>query len=44
MMTTTEEIVWDSLSDTEKNHILFDQQKHLLEAFLERNDGIRSGR
>ena len=43
-MMTTEEIDWDYITANNKNHILFDRQKHLLEAFLERNDSIRSGR
>ena len=33
----TEENAWDSLSYAEKNHILFERQKHLLDEFLERN-------
>ena len=27
---------WDSLSYAEKNHVLFERQKHMLEEFLER--------
>lgn len=35
---TTEEITpWESLSYAEKNHLLFERQKHMLEEFLERN-------
>lgn len=35
---TTEEITpWDSLSYAEKNKLLFERQKRMLEEFLERN-------
>ena len=36
-MTTENDIVWDSLSYAEKNRVLYERQKHMLEEFLERN-------
>ena len=36
-MTTENDIVWDSLSYAEKNRVLYERQKQMLEEFLERN-------
>lgn len=35
-MTTENDTVWDSLSYEEKNRVLFERQKKMLEEFLER--------
>lgn len=35
-MTTENEPLWDSLSYEEKNHLLFERQKHMLAEFLEK--------
>ena len=35
-MTTENDTVWDSLSYEEKNHLLFERQKHMLAEFLEK--------
>ena len=37
MTTEISDPAWDSLSYTEKNRVLFERQKHMLEEFLERN-------
>ena len=36
-MTTEETTPWESLSYEEKNHVLYERQKQMLEEFLERN-------
>lgn len=36
MTTDISDPVWDSLSYAEKNHLLYERQKHMLEEFLER--------
>ena len=35
-MTTENDTVWDSLTYEEKNNLLFERQKKMLEEFLER--------
>ena len=35
-MTTENDTVWDSLSYAEKNRVLFERQKKMLEEFLEK--------
>ena len=35
-MTTENDTAWDSLTYEEKNHLLYERQKHMLEEFLER--------
>ena len=35
-MTTENDTVWDSLTYEEKNHLLFERQKKMLEEFLEK--------
>ena len=35
-MTTEETTPWDSLSYAEKNHLLYERQKKMLEEFMER--------
>ena len=35
-MTTENDTVWDSLSYEEKNRVLFERQKKMLEEFLEK--------
>ena len=37
MMTTEEITPWESLSYEEKNRVLYERQKHMLEEFLARN-------
>ena len=37
MTTEHTDASWEALSYTEKNRVLFERQKHMLEEFLERN-------
>ena len=37
MTTEISDTAWDSLSYAEKNRVLFERQKHMLEELLERN-------
>ena len=37
MTTEIHDPAWDSLSYAEKNRVLYERQKHMLEEFLERN-------
>ena len=37
MITDISDPAWDSLSYAEKNHVLYERQKQMLEEFLERN-------
>lgn len=37
MTTDINDPAWDSLSYAEKNRVLYERQKHMLEEFLERN-------